>query len=85
MNVKLHIERLVFDGLPVSEAALPHLQAAIETELARLIAVGGVSAGLARDRTVPSVRGGDVRMTAGGDDTLLGRQIAGALYGGLGK
>ena len=85
MNVTLHIERLVFDGLPVAEAALPHLQAAIETELARLIAVGGISADLTADRKVPLLRGGDVRMAAGGGDALLGRQIAGALYGGIGR
>lgn len=85
MNVRLHIERLIFDGLPVSHAALPHLQVAIETELAQLIADGGFSADFAADRTVPSLRGGDVRMTAGGGDAQLGRQIAGALYGGIGK
>ena len=85
MNVMLHIERLVFDGLPVSEAALPHLHPAIETELARLIADGGVSVDFSADRLVPSLRGGDVRMTAGGREAVLGRQIAGALYGGIGK
>jgi hypothetical protein len=37
------------------------------------------------DLAVPSVRGGDVRMAAGGGDALGGRQIAGALYGGIGK
>lgn len=85
MNVRLHIERLIFDGLPVSQAALPHLQVAIETELAQLIAEGGVAAELTADRTVPLLRGGDVRMAAGGGDALLGRQIAGALYGGIGR
>jgi hypothetical protein len=85
MNVRLHIERLILDGLPLSEAGAPHVQAAIETELARLIAAGGVSADVTAERVVPSVRGGDVRMTAGGGASDLGRQIAGALYGGIGQ
>lgn len=84
MNVRLHIERLVFDGVPVSEAALPHVQAAIETELAQLIAGGGLSAEFTADQVVPSLRGGDLRVPAGIDDAGLGRQIAGALYGGIG-
>ena len=85
MNVSLYIDRLILDGLPLSEASGPHVQAAIETELARLISVGGVSPTFAGDRVVPSLRGGDVQMTAGGGDADLGRQIAGALYGGIGK
>lgn len=85
MNVRLHIERLVFDGVPVSEGSLPHVQAAIVAELTDLIAHGGVSARLAADRAVPSLRGGDLPATAATDAAGLGRLIAGALYGGIGR
>lgn len=85
MNVTLHIERVVLDGLPVSEGGGPHVQAAIETELARLITVGGVSAAFEAGQVVPSVRGGDIQMTPGGSHDDLGRHIAGALYGGIGN
>ena len=85
MNVRLHIERLVFDGVPVSDAALPHVRAAIETELTQLLAQGGLAGELTADRVVPSLRGGDLQATAGTDDAGLGRQIAGALYGGIGR
>jgi hypothetical protein len=85
MNVRLHIERLVFNGVPVSEAALPHVQAAIEAELAQLMARGGLAAELTAERVVPSLAGGDVRMSAGGGDAALGRQIAVALYEGIGR
>jgi hypothetical protein len=85
MTITLHIERLVFDGLPLSEAALPHVQAAIESRLAELIASGGLGVGLAGSQVVPSLRGGDVHMAAGLDDAGLGRQVAGALYGGIGR
>jgi hypothetical protein len=83
MNVRLHIERLVFDGVPVSEASLPHVQAAIEAELTALIAGGGLGMGLTGSQVVPSLRGGDVHVAAGLDDAGLGRQVAGALYGGI--
>ena len=85
MNVTLHIERVVLDGLPVSDGAGPQVQAAIETELARLIAVGGVSAAFYAGQVVPSVRAGDIRMTPGASHADVGRQIAGALYGGISK
>jgi len=85
MNVRLHIERLILDGLPLAAAGAPHLQAAIESELTRLIAAGGVSSDWAGDRVVPSLRGGNVRMTPDSSHDDLGRQIAGALYRGVGK
>ena len=85
MNVRLHIERLVFDGLPVSDASLPHVQAAIVAELTELIAHGGVAVGLTGNHDVPSLRAGDLQMAAGIDDAGLGRQIAGALYEGIGR
>ena len=85
MTIRLHIERLVFDGLPISQAALPHVQAALESRLTELIAHGGLAPGLTGSQVVPSLRGGDVHVTAGLDDAGLGRQIAGALYGGLGR
>jgi hypothetical protein len=84
MNVRLHIELVVLDGLPVSDGGGPHLQAAIETELARLIADGGVSPAFQAGQVVPGIRGHDVGVTSGVNPTELGRQIAGAVYGGVG-
>lgn len=85
MNVRLHIERLVFDGLPVSDAAMPHVRAAIEAELTELIARGGLAAGLGGNQVLPLLRGAELQMPAGLDDAGLGRQIALALYGGIGR
>ena len=51
MNIKLHIERLVLDGLPVTRSQGPLVQAAMEAELARLMAEGGLAgAGIGRER-----------------------------------
>jgi hypothetical protein len=84
MNVNLHIERLVLDGIDVEPAQRPVLQAALEAELGRLIAEGGVGA-LAAGGAVPSVKAEGFQMSGDGNPSQLGRQIAGSVYGGIGK
>jgi len=85
MNVNLHIERLILDGIDVEPAHRPILQAALERELGRLIARGGVGPDLAAGGAVPSVRAGGFEMNAEKNPRQLGRQIARAVYGGIGK
>lgn len=82
MSVRVHIDRLVLDGVHVRAADRPHLQAAIETELARLIAGGGLSPELAQGVAVPSVRAPQIALAS--DAKRLGTSIAGAVYGGVG-
>ena len=83
MNVRLHIDRLVLDGIAVPEAARPELREAVERELARLIGEGGVSASFETGTAWPAVDGGDIRIDRGASADDLGTRIAGALYGGL--
>lgn len=82
MNVRLHIDRLVFDGIAVAAADRPALQEAVERELTRLIGEGGVSASLASGTAWPAVDAGDFTIQPGMDARRLGVEIAGALYGG---
>ncbi len=84
MNVTLHIERLILDGLDVRPGDRPRLQAAVEAELSRLLGEGGIAPGLAEGGAVPALRGGNVQ-AGGGDSVRLGTQIAQAVYGGIGK
>lgn len=84
MNVNLRIERLVLDGIDLEPAHRPLLQAALEAELGRLIAEGGVG-GLAAGGAVPALKAGGFEMSGDGNPSQLGRQIAGAVYGGIGK
>ncbi len=42
MNINLHIERLVLDGITLSPGESPLLKAAVEAELTRLLMSGGV-------------------------------------------
>jgi hypothetical protein len=85
MNVNLHIESLILDGIDVEPAHRPALQAAVEAELGRLLARGGVGAELAAGGAVPSVRAGGFQMSGMGSPRQLGRQIARTVYGGIGK
>ncbi|HSS48479.1 MAG TPA: hypothetical protein VLX28_05995 [Thermoanaerobaculia bacterium] len=85
MNVNLHIERLILDGIDVEPAQRPLLQAALERELGRLLAQGGVGPALAAGGAVPSVQAGDFQMGASGNPRQLGRQIARAVHGGLAR
>ena len=84
MSVRLHIDRLVLDGVNVRAADRPRLQTAIESELARLIATGGIAPELANGVAVPSVRAPQIALPQKNDATQLGTSIAGAVYGGVG-
>ena len=83
MNVRLHIERLVLDGLPLAPGQAPLVQAAVETELARLLATGGVAPGLSGLGAVPALRADGLQIAPGAAPAGIGRQIARAVYGGI--
>jgi hypothetical protein len=83
MNINVSIERLVLEGLPISHAQGPLIGAAVETELARLLATGGLEMGLQSGGAWPSMPVSVVQLTAS-KPTQLGQQIAQAVYGGIG-
>ena len=80
MNISLHIERLVLDGLPAHAGQVVVLQAALETELARLLAehgLPGVTPG-----AIPQLAAAPIQLSAGAP-AQWGRQIAGSLANSL--
>ena len=85
MNVRLHIERLVLEGIELAPAERPLLQEALQAELGRLLAEGGIGGGLATGSMVPAVRANGFEMSRESDPVRLGQQIAGSVYGGIGK
>jgi hypothetical protein len=81
MNVNLHIEKLVLEGLPVTSAQGPGLQAAVQAELARLLGeqgMRGAPAGIEAFRPA-----GSIRLKPGASPAQLGRQIADAVHHSL--
>ena len=83
MNVRLHIDRLVLDGIAVAEVDRPHLREAVERELARLIGEGGVNSSFEPARPGPLSTVATCGFGRESSAHDLGTQIAGALYGGL--
>jgi hypothetical protein len=80
-SVVLHIERLVLDGLPVSHGQSASVQAAVETELARLLSQQGVSSSSAGALT--RLAGGSIQLTHKIQPAHLGHQIAAAVHTSL--
>jgi hypothetical protein len=84
VNVNLHIDRLILDGLDFGHDQRPLLQAAVQTELGRLLTAGGLSSEIANAGAIPRVAGNaiEVQQEQGPHDT--GRRIAASVYGAIG-
>jgi hypothetical protein len=85
MNITIHIERLILDGLPVATHQGPLVQAAVEAELARLVTADGLSPSLSGGGALASVRAGYLQLANDSNPNQLGQQIAQAVYGGIGQ
>jgi hypothetical protein len=81
MNINFHIERLVLDGLPVSDPDSSIVRAAIETELARVVAEQGLS-GLSSG-AVPCLSGSPIELAHDAKPEPVGHQIGRALFNTL--
>lgn len=78
----VHVDRLVLDGLKLHRHDAPGLQAALETELARLLA--GATPTQRRDVSLASLPAIDLSWQPGSSPDRLGRAIAAALRQALG-
>ena len=82
MEIRLHIERLVLEGLSLDGLNPAQIQVAVEAELGRLLLAGGLAPQLAAGAARASLDGGQIGGQGGAG--VLGEQIAGAVYGVLG-
>ncbi len=85
MNVNLRIERLVLEGIDLHPAQRHVLHEALQMELGRLLAEGGIEGSLAAGVSMPALRANGFEMSGESDPVRLGQQIAGSVYGGIGK
>lgn len=83
MNINLHIDRVVLDGLRLDDAQQKVLQATIEYELLGLIKDQGLGGELIGGGARPSVAADGIQLQRGYSSMQLGRQIAQSVYGGL--
>jgi hypothetical protein len=83
--VRLHIERLVFDGFTMTPAERVRLLESVQAELGLLLTHNGVPGNLAGGLATPVINGGMVRQPAGVFEPVsFGRELAHTLYGSLG-
>lgn len=85
MNIELHIERLILDGLPVGRGERADLQAAVEAELTRLLAADGLRPELLSGAAVRSIDAGEMRVNRGTPAAQLGNHIAQSVHSGIGS
>jgi hypothetical protein len=86
MTIRVAIERLVLDGLPLASGAdAQRVGDAIEAELSRLFADGGLDGHLASGTAIPSLVAPSINLVAGESPAALGQRIARAVYRGVGS
>jgi hypothetical protein len=83
MNITVHIEQLILDGLPVDRADGAVVRAAVQTELTRLLTEGSHLTGLQRRQALAFLRGTDLHLAGGRTPDDLGRQIAHSVHEGF--
>ena len=82
MNITLHIERLILDGLPMAGDDAAMVEGSIRQELTRLLTEGGISPELLAGGATPSLPAQHIAQPAPQAGSL-GQQIAGAAYRGV--
>lgn len=85
MNVTVHIERLVLDGLSITYSQRSHLKASLEKELARLLTNGALASDLRSPGTFQCLTAGEIELRGNEEPQQLGKHIAHALYRGIGQ
>ena len=83
MNINLHIERLVLNGLPVTHSQGLLVRQAVEAELSRLLSTGELSPSLLQESAVPNLQASNINWHTASHPTQLGQQIAQSIYGGI--
>jgi hypothetical protein len=85
MNITVHIERLILDGIVLPHRHRPVVQAAMEEELARLLARDGLSIDFQQSHVQQRVLAGVLEVNDTDEPVVLGRNIARAVYKGIGQ
>jgi hypothetical protein len=84
VSLQIHVETLILDGVDLPAGEQPHMQASLEAELGRLLAEGGLAPSLAAGGALASLRTSDLSVAPGAGGAQMGRDIARAVYGGIG-
>ena len=84
MDINLHIERLVLDGVDIASGQNDLLQASVTKELAQLFISGGLASNFVAGASLSEVATNSIHLSDG-KPRALGKQIAQSVYGGIGR
>ncbi len=85
MNINVYIERLILDGINIEPGQGAKIKSAVERELSRLFAEGGVESGLQSGGAIPQIPTRPIQLSEEVHPNRLGQQIAGSVYGSIGQ
>jgi hypothetical protein len=85
MNINLHIEQLILDGLPIESHQASQVQAAVEAELTRLLTENGLSSHLQLGGALPILKANEIPLAPGNSPAQMGTQVAQSVYSGIGN
>ena len=83
MDINLHIERLVLDGVDIESGQNDLIQASVTNELTQLFNSGGLASNLVGGASLNRVNANNIQVS-GEKPQALGQQIAQSVYGGIG-
>ena len=83
MTIRLHIERLVLDGVILHGAERARLERSLVAELTDLLAAAGTATLLAEHGALASVRAPDLRVQTNASGAAIGTSIAHSLRDSL--
>jgi len=85
VNINLHIERLVLNGVALESHQRPVLKASLEAELGSLLGQSGVASGLQKGAAIKvnTIHTDSIAIAGNNKPSSLGQQIARSIYGGI--
>ncbi|MFL6247270.1 MAG: hypothetical protein ACJ74H_14660 [Thermoanaerobaculia bacterium] len=84
MTIRLHIDRVVLDGVDLAPGSRRAFRQSLERELASRIAAEGIPGALASGIAVPSMSAPAIEVASGTAAPKLGASIAASVYAGIG-
>jgi hypothetical protein len=84
MDINLHIERLVLDGVDIAPGQGDLLHATVINQLTQLLNRGGIAPNIVGGSSLNNVATNSIQLNDG-QPQVLGLQIAKSVYGGIGR
>lgn len=83
MNIHVHIERLVVDGMDIGPSGAIDLQGALQNRLTQLLSEHGLPSGFSKTNSIATAEPQALAITRRTDGSTLGGRVAEALHAGF--